>query len=330
MKKKGVGISIILVTFFSCFLIKKDSFKKEKFLIPKMNFEESNHHSQVREELGKKIFFDPILSIDSSLSCASCHKPNFAFSDTVKYSPGVFGRAGIRNTPSLINIGYHPYFLREGSVPTIEMQALIPIQEKNEFAHNIVEISKLIQQIPEYAELSKKAYDKEPDHYVITRALGVYQRTLISDNTKFDKSLAGKVKLSKEEKSGRDLFFGKANCSSCHSGFNFTNYKLTNNGLYENYKDIGRMRATKDSNDLAVFKTPSLRNISVTSPYMHDGSINSLSEVIEHYNKGGKKHKNKDSVIRPLSLSEKEKNNLELFLHCLTDEKYSTLLNDDK
>ncbi len=321
MKKKGVGISIILVTFFSCFLVKKGSFKKEEFLFPRMNFEESNQHSQVREELGKKIFFDPILSIDSSMSCASCHKPNFAFSDTVKFSPGVFGRAGIRNTPSLMNVGYHPYFLREGSVPTIEMQVLIPIQEKNEFAHNIVEISKLIQQIPEYVELSKKAYDREPDHYVITRALGVYQRTLISNNTKFDKSLTGEIKLSKEEKNGRDLFFGKANCSSCHSGFNFTNYKLTNNGLYENYKDVGRMRATKDSADLAVFKTPSLRNVEVTAPYMHDGSLNTLEEVVQHYNVGGKEHVNRDSLIKPLNLNNIEIRELVSFLKTLTDIK---------
>ncbi|MEN8858692.1 MAG: cytochrome c peroxidase [Flavobacteriaceae bacterium] len=329
MKKKGVGISIILVTFFSCLLVKKGSFKKEEFLFPRMNFEESNQHSQVREELGKKIFFDPILSIDSSMSCASCHKPNFAFSDTVKFSPGVFGRAGIRNTPSLMNIGYHPYFLREGSVPTIEMQALIPIQEKNEFAHNIVDIANQIKDDVEYTKLSQLAYDRELDHYVITRALGVFQRTLISNNSKFDKYIAGKIKLSKQEKKGMDIFFGKGNCSTCHGGYNFTSYKLTNNGLYEKYEDIGRMRATKDSNDLAVFKTPSLRNVSITYPYMHDGSINSLSEVIFHYNEGGEAHKNKDALIEPLSLTKSEMNNLELFLNCLTDEKYINPLQND-
>ena len=322
MKKKVAGVSIIMVTFFSCLLTNEISIQKELYLFPVMNFEEENNYTQSREQLGKKLFFDPIFSIDSSLSCASCHKPQYAFSDTVKFSPGVFGRDGIRNTPSLMNIGYHPYFLREGSVPTIEMQALIPIQEKNEFAHNIVEISKKIKKIPEYVKLSKIAYNREPDHYVITRSLGIFQRTLISKTSKFDKYLAGKSKLTSQEKKGMNLFFGKANCSSCHSGFNFTNYKLTNNGLYKNYKDVGRMRATKDSSDLAVFKTPSLRNVSVTAPYMHDGSIASLKQVILHYNSGGREHPNKDSLIKPINLSDSEINDLVSFLNSLTDEKF--------
>ncbi len=322
MKNKAIGISMCMIALFSCLLIKDISIQKEAYLFPEMNFEEENMHTPIREELGKKLFFDPIFSIDSSMSCATCHKPNFAFSDTVKFSSGVFGRAGVRNTPSLMNIGYHPYFLREGNLPTLEMQTLVPIQEKNEFAHNIVEISKQIQQIPEYVEMSKKAYDREPDHYVITRALGIYQRTLISNNSKFDKYIAGKIELTKQEKKGMNLFFGKANCSSCHSGFNFTNYKLTNNGLYETYKDIGRMRATKDSADLAVFKTTSLRNVEITKPYMHDGSFTSLQQVVEHYNVGGKPHPNKDSIIKPLGLTNLEMNSLVLFLKCLTDEEY--------
>lgn len=322
MKKKLIAIIIVVSTFSSCLLFKNE-IKKQNFSIPKMQFELENKITPERVELGKKLFFDPIFSIDSSLSCASCHKPKYAFSDTVKFSPGVFGRDGIRNTPSLMNIGYHPYFLREGSVPTIEMQALIPIQEKNEFAHNIVEISKKIQQIDEYVKLSGQAYNREPDHYVITRALGVFQRTLISNTSKYDKYLVGEVKLTKKETKGMNLFFGKANCSSCHGGFNFTNYKLTNNGLYENYRDIGRMRATKDSADLSIFKTPSLRNVSITAPYMHDGSFLTIEEVIKHYNTGGKSHRNKDTAIKPLNLTEFEMKNLAVFLNCLTDSNFT-------
>ena len=294
-----------------------------------MRYEQENKITEVRVELGKKLFFDPVFSIDSSMSCASCHNPTLAFADTQKFTSGVFGRAGIRNVPSLINIGYHPYFLREGSVPTIEMQALIPIQEKNEFAHNIIDIANQIKDNVEYARLSQLAYNRELDYYVITRALGVFQRTLISNNSKFDKYIAGKRKLSKQEKNGMNVFFGKGNCSTCHGGYNFTSYKLTNNGLYEKYEDVGRIRATKDSNDLALFKTPSLRNVSITYPYMHDGSINSLTEVIFHYNEGGKAHKNKDTLIEPLSLTKSEMNNLELFLNCLTDEKYINPLQND-
>jgi cytochrome c peroxidase len=318
---KKVLATIVLLSFFSCFLQSKLEHDAIEFSIPSMVFEKENFATNKRIELGKKLFFDPIFSIDSSMSCASCHIPEFAFSDTQKFSPGVFGREGVRNTPSLVNVGFHPYYLREGSVPTIEMQALIPIQEKNEFAHNIVEISKKIQKIESYVDLSEQAYNRKPDHYVITRALGVFQRTLISNSSKFDLYLKEKVKFTKQEKKGMRLFFGKAACYNCHSGFNFTNYKLTNNGLYEEYKDEGRMRATKDSNDLSVFKTPSLRNIAITGPYMHDGSFDDLEQVIIHYNSGGKNHLNKDKLIKPLGLNKAEMQSLISFLNTLTDIK---------
>ncbi len=323
LKKKGAAIGILALLLFSCLLSKKVIVDSKEFSLPEMVYEPDNQITKERIALGKKLFFDPVFSIDSSISCASCHKPKYAFSDTVKFSPGVFNRPGIRNTPSLMNIGFHPYFLREGSVPTIEMQALIPIQEENEFAHNIVEITKKIRHIPEYVAMSKIAYDREPDPYVITRALGVFQRTLISNSSKFDSYLDGKLKLTKSESNGMAIFFGeKGNCSSCHGGFNFTSYKLTNNGLYENYEDVGRMRATKDSADFAIFKTPSLRNIEITSPYMHDGSFVSLEEVVNHYNIGGKNHVNKDSLIKPLHLSNSEKKDLVLFLKTLTDKSF--------
>ncbi|MDB4088699.1 c-type cytochrome [Flavobacteriales bacterium] len=322
MNKRILYSLFLLVSLYSCLVINKSSlFDKGDFVFPEMQFPEGNEYSESRFELGKKLFFDPILSIDSTLSCASCHLPNYAFSDTVNFSPGVFGRAGVRNAPSILNIGYHPYLLREGSIPTIEMQVLVPIQEKNEFAHNIVDISEDLKKITAYTDLSEKAYNREIDYYVITRALGVYERTLISKNSKFDNAINGKASLSKEEKKGMNLFFSsKTNCSSCHGGFNFTKYKITNNGLYENYKDLGKMRATKDSADIAKFKTPSLRNVALSAPYMHDGSIKTLEEVLEHYNTGGKNHVNKDALIKPLNLTEEEKKALISFLKNLTEE----------
>lgn len=321
MNKKTLYSLLLLVSLYSCLVLNKSSlFEKGDFDFPEMQFPEGNEYSELRYELGKKLFFDPIMSIDSTLSCASCHLPNHAFSDTVDFSPGVFGRAGVRNAPSLLNVGYHPYFLREGSIPTLEMQVLVPIQEKNEFAHNIVDISEELKEIISYSELSKKAYNREIDYFVITRALGVYERTLVSKNSKFDQFIAGKIEFTQEEKQGFDLFMSdKTNCSSCHGGFNFTKYKITNNGLYEKYKDEGRMRATKDSVDLAKFKTPSLRNIELTAPYMHDGSIKTLEEVVEHYNSGGKNHIHKDSILKPLNLSENDKSSLVSFLKTLTD-----------
>lgn len=320
MKRKNISIAIITISFFSCFFIKKNSFNKAEFLFPEIVNPKHNRPTKERVELGQKLFFDPILSIDSSLSCASCHKPNLAFSDDVAFSPGVYNRAGVRNAPSLANIGYHPYFLREGSIKTIEMQVLVPIQEENEFAHNIVDIAEQMKKNPEYVKMSKEAYGKSPDPYVITRALAAYERTLVSKNSKFDKFINGEIPLTKEEKQGFDLFMSnKTNCSSCHGGFNFTRYKITNNGLYENYKDEGRMRATKNNKDLALFKTPSLRNIELTAPYMHDGSLTTLEEVVEHYNTGGKNHIHKDSLIVPLNLNKNQKLDLVSFLKTLTD-----------
>lgn len=318
---------ILCMFVFSCLLVKKNSsIDYAQFLFPSMKFPVGNEYTETRYELGKKLFFDPILSIDSTLSCASCHKPEKAFSDEIAFSPGVFNRAGVRNAPSLGNVGYQPYFLREGSVPTLEMQVLIPIQEKNEFAHNIVEIAKQIQTDSAYVKLSRKAYQRAPDHFVITRALGVFERTLISNDSKFDHYIQNKAELSHQEMAGFKLFMSKkTNCSSCHGGFNFTKYAITNNGLYETYKDIGKMRATHDSNDIALFKVPSLRNVEVTAPYMHDGSYSTLEEVIAHYNSGGKNHVNKSPLVKPLSLSVKEQEALISFLKTLTDTNFSNL-----
>lgn len=292
---------------------------------PKVNYPEGNEFTQARWNLGKKLFYDNILSLDSSISCSSCHLSQFAFSDNRALSPGIKNRPGKRNAPSLANIAYHPYMLREGGVPTIEMQVLVPIQEENEFNHNIIEIGKLLERDSNYIQMAKEAYNRAPDYFVITRALGVFERTLISGNSKYDQFLQKKAKFNKEEKLGMELFFSeRLNCSECHGGFNFTDYGFKNNGLYTTYNDIGRLRFTKDSNDIALFKTPSLRNIEVTGPYMHDGSLNTLEQVISHYNSGGKNHKNKSPLIKPLGLSKKEQNALEAFLITLTDQEFIT------
>lgn len=292
---------------------------------PEMQYPQGNEFTEARWKLGKKLFFDNILSIDSSINCGSCHKPHLAFSDDQAISLGVEGRLGTRNAPSLANVGYHPYLLREGGVPTLEMQVLVPIQEENEFDHNIVEIAKLLEQDETYVAMSKEAYDREPDHYVITRALGVFERTLISGNSAYDQYTfqGNKSALNDSEIRGMNLFFSsKTNCSSCHSGFNFTNYSFENNGLYEQYSDIGRMRVSGDPADESLFKVPSLRNVGVTPPYMHDGSVQTLEEVIEHYDQGGLNHPHKSNLIQPLNLTNQEKTDLIAFLHSLTDHSF--------
>lgn len=294
---------------------------------PPIPFPPDNDFSEARWQLGKKIFHDPILSIDSSISCASCHKIQHALADDQALSPGVFGRPGKTNAPSLANVAYHPYFLREGGVPTLEMQVLVPIQEDNEFAHNIVAIADQMTRIPEYVTMSQAAYSRNPDAFVITRALSTYERTLLSGNSAFDQYYyqGKRSALNAAEKRGMSLFFSpRTQCTQCHSGFNFTDYSFQNTGLYLQYDNIGRMRHTGDSADLALFKVPSLRNAALTPPYMHDGSINTLEQVIEHYNSGGEAHAHKSGYVRPLGLSEQEKQDLLAFLKSLSDPSFIT------
>jgi cytochrome c peroxidase len=292
---------------------------------PEVDFPADNEFTTARWELGKKLFFDPIMSVDSSISCASCHEPSLAFSDKVALSFGVEERIGTRNSPSLANVAYHPYFTREGGVPTLEMQILVPIQEHNEFDFNIVLLAEKLQQHSEYVEMANLAYNQVPNPFVITRALATFERTLISGYSPYDQyqNYNKTNALTTAEIRGMNLFFSnKTNCSTCHSGFNFTNYAFENNGLYKYYPDVGRFRLTNNPADSALFKVPSLRNIELTAPYMHDGSIATLADVVEHYQSGGENHFNKNNLIQPLNLTNTEKQDLVAFLKSLTDESF--------
>ncbi len=292
---------------------------------PEIIYPEENEFSLERWALGKKLFFDTSLSIDNSVSCGSCHQQELAFGDHVDFSIGANGAFGTRNAPSLANVAYHPYYTREGGLSSLEMQVLVPIQEQNEFNHNIVDIAAELQMDSEYQRLSIAAYDRELDAFVIARALANFERTLISGNSSYDKYRMNPQAqdFSAKAKKGMELFFSeRLNCNSCHTGFNFTNYEFENNGLYDEYADTGRHRLTNNPNDIGKFKIPSLRNIEVTGPYMHDGSLASLSEVIDHYSSGGHDHINRSEKINPFSLTANEKEDLILFLKSLTDHEF--------
>lgn len=292
---------------------------------PEVDFPEDNKFTRARWELGKRLFYDPVLSRDSTVSCGSCHKPHLAFSDDVSFSPGVQNAPGVRNAPTLTNVAYLPYFTREGGVPTLEMQILVPLQEHNEFDFNIVEAGIRLSRIPEYVEMSKRAYGREPDPFVITRSIANFERTLISGNSPFDRYFYqdNKDALNPQERKGMNLFFSqRTGCSDCHSGFNFTDNSFQNNGLYTIYNDPGRRRLTGNDDDLALFKVPTLRNTGLTAPYMHDGSFATLEAVIDHYNSGGEDHPHKSKLIRPLGLSNDEMEAIVAFLHALTDTQF--------
>ncbi len=289
---------------------------------PNPVFPVGNELTAARFALGKRLFYDPVMSLYSTVSCASCHDAGHAFSDSVRFSPGA---AGIRNSPSLANVAYQPYFTREGGVATLEMQVLVPIQEHNEFNFNIVLIAERLKKDTSFVRQCAESYGRPPDAFCITRAIACFERTFVSGQSRYDEFVfSGKTNaLSQSEKRGKDLFFAeKTNCSTCHAGFNFTNYAFENNGLYENYPDVGRFRLTEDSTDLARFKVPTLRNVGLTAPFMHDGSLASLEAVVEHYNSGGKPHPHRSNLVRPLGLSAAEQADVVSFLKSLTDEKF--------
>ncbi|MEZ4805697.1 MAG: cytochrome c peroxidase [Bacteroidia bacterium] len=293
---------------------------------PPIPFPSDNTFTEERWTLGKALFYDKALSRNETVSCGSCHKPHLAFSDDVAVSLGDLNTLGRSNAPSLTNIGYNPYFTRAGGVPTLEMQVNVPIQEHDEFNFNIVDIVERLKDNAYYQDASLKAYNRDLDPYVITRAIATFERSIISGNSPYDKfTYQNKPEaLSTAEKKGMDLFFSsRTNCSECHSGFNFSTYAFENNGLHERYSDSGRMRITKAESDRDKFKVPTLRNVELTSPYMHDGSLKTLTEVVEHYNTGGVNHKNKSQFIKALQLTEEEKTNLVAFLKSLTDYEFA-------
>ncbi len=282
----------------------------------------NNELTVKRVELGKLLFFDTALSVDSTVSCASCHHQQFAFSDNKALSLGVNNAVGFRNAPSLGNIAYHTSFFRDGGVPTLEQQTLAPIEDENEMAFSVPGVVERMKINPDYVALSKIAYDREPDAFVLTRALAAYQRTLITGNSRFDKYYYQNdvSALNESEKRGFQLFTSeKTNCSVCHAGIDFSDYSFRNIGLYEMYADTGRKRITQLDEDYGKFKVPSLRNVELTAPYMYDGSVTTLESAIEHFNSGGKENQYKDALVQPLSLTTDEKQDLLNFLKSLTD-----------
>ncbi|MGB1240968.1 MAG: cytochrome-c peroxidase [Chitinophagales bacterium] len=325
-----VGLQFLL--FYSIFLSsceqKGEGIEEDLYTLnipvgfPKPNIETDNPLTKSSVVLGKKLFFDPILSRDSSIACVSCHHPSRAFSDTVVLSRGVEGRLGNRNAPTLMNLAYYSVFMRDGGARTLPLQVLIPLTDHAEMDFSAQEAVERLRMDSEYVEMTRKAYGSEINTFTLTRALAAFERTLINGNSAFDQYYfqSQKEAFSAAQIRGWELFRSeKTNCSKCHKGFNFTNNAYENNGLYSEYKDEGRFLITRDSADIAKFKVPTLRNIGLTAPYMHDGSIGTLEEVIGHYESGGKQHIHKNPMLQSFELTEEERNDLKAFLESLTE-----------
>lgn len=315
LRLSNLAVSILLA---SCAPEPSSDLLSELATWPQMEFPTDNEPDAQKIGLGERLFFDPIVSIDSSISCASCHKEVYGFADDVAISPGVEDRLGKRNSPSLWNVGYQPYFMREGGVPTLEMQVLVPVQEHSEMAFNMVLLAQRLNANTAYKNDFLEAFGDSASAYTITRALAQYERTLIQEPTAFDEYVKGdNGALSVAAKKGFELFYGKAGCDHCHSGPLMTNFGFYNNGTQIGPDDYGRAELTLDSADFYLFKVPSLRKVALTAPYMHDGSLASLRDVLEQYNQGGVGHDYTSDGIEPLNLNESELVALEEFLSSL-------------
>jgi len=282
-----------------------------------------------KSDLGQKLFFDPILSLDKSISCASCHKPEFAFADNRIFSLGMDDSIGTRNAPSIMNMLSRPYFFYDGRAATLEDQVITPIESPIEMNLPYDIAVDRIQSNEDYQILFKKVYQSKPDSFNIANALAEFQRSLESNGSApHDLWLNGQdtSAMSASQQRGRDMFISdEFKCFDCHFGPDFTGDEFRNIGLYdgETLVDKGRYDITKDSTDLGKFKVPGLRNVGLTAPYMHNGMMETLEEVMDYYSNPYdfvEAPINTDSLmIEPLNLSDRQKADLVNFLHSLTD-----------
>jgi cytochrome c peroxidase len=291
---------------------------------PVIDLQDNIALEQERAEFGRMLFFDKRLSKDNSISCMTCHLPGLAFTDGKEVSTGFKGRMGVRNAPTLLNVKDYIVFMFDAHIDNLEEQSIVPIQDTNEMAMRMGDLITKLRGDVNYSKLSRRLFRRELDAWVITRALASYERTLVSVNSSFDRFYKAKdsSQLSKRALKGWELF-NEHQCISCHSLPHFTNSEARNNGFFESYEqDPGRFRIFNDSNDIGKFKVPTLRNIVLTAPYMHDGSVANLDMILEQYSKGGSGHFNQDQLVKPFDLSNNDKECFEEFFKSLTDTSY--------
>jgi len=291
-------------------------------------------------ELGKKLFFDRRLSGDGTTSCARCHDPERSFTDGQEISLSYPTTRNLRNAPTLMNVGYAKYLFWDGRARSLEEQAVFPIMSPFEMNQNLDFVVEEVRIVPEYRDLTQRIFGRDVDIKTITYAIAAFERTLVSKDAPIDLYLKGiKDALSENARKGLDVFLNKGRCVKCHSGpylsdqkfyalcvpenpkyahdpkFIMTRRYVAKINGYKNFKDVkedlGRYFVTKKNVDLKAFKTPTLREVAFTAPYMHNGVFKTLEEVIEFFNRGGGEG---NRVLKPLNLTDEEKLNLKIFL----------------
>ncbi|HSS97188.1 MAG TPA: cytochrome c peroxidase [Terriglobales bacterium] len=311
-------MTLILFTL-NGFIVAQSAISKNAFKLPMVPQPADNKMTAERVHLGKMLFFDPRLSGERQMSCATCHDPMQEWSDGLPTAIGHNHKTLRRATPSLLNTGFNHLQMWDGRFHSLEEQVLGPLQSTDEMDSNMAQVLDLLRSIPEYTKAFDKAYaGAGVNQATLAKAIASFERTLILRQTPFDRWVEGNDNaISVPAKRGFNLFIGKANCVVCHQAPNFTDEGFHNIGL-ENNQDVGRYAVVPIKVTKGGFKTPSLRGVSLTAPYMHDGRYKTLEEVIDHYDRGGDDKQNLDPNIKPLNLTAQEKIDLLQFLNSLS------------
>lgn len=285
---------------------------------------EDNPLTAEKVELGRMLYFDKRLSADNSVACASCHNPQLGFTDGKAVSTGINGQKGGRSAPAVINRLFSDAQFWDGRAASLEAQALGPIQNPIEMGNTLEAAVKKLDAIKGYRAAFQKAFGTEVTSEAIGKAIASFERTVLSGNSAYDRYKAGDHNaLPASAQRGLALFESeRVKCTACHVGHNFTdeNYRNLGVGMDKAQPDLGRYEMTKNEEDRGAFKTPTLRHVALTAPYMHDGSLQTLREVIDYYDKGGTPNAHLSKDMKPLQLTEQEKADLVAFLESLTGE----------
>jgi cytochrome c peroxidase len=286
------------------------------------NIPADNPMTAANIELGRQLFFDKRLSADGTVACATCHNPFLGFTDGQSMSTGIKQQEGVRNAPTIINRLFGRSQFWDGRAGSLEEQLLGPLENPIEMANTLENVVRTVASDPHYQRGFQEAFDSEITITTIARAIAAFERTLVSGNSLYDQFRAGNTSaLSGAAQHGLVLFESeRANCTACHSGHNLTNEVFRNNGagMDAAAPDSGRFKVTGRKADFGAFKVPTLRDIARTAPYMHDGSLSTLPEVVEFYDRGGIPNKYQSKEIRKLNLTAEEKRDLVAFLQSLS------------
>ena len=322
--KRFLGVVVILPgVFISIAALAFQSGAKPQAnpALPPITIPADNPQTDAKVELGRQLFFDPRLSHDNTISCATCHDPEMAWANHNTVDVGIQGRKGNRNSGTILDAAYMDFQFWDGRVKTLEEQALGPIHNPVEMGETLENVVRKLAAIDGYRAQFKAVFASEVTADGIGKAIAAFERTVLSGPSPFDKYMAGdKSALPQAAVRGMRLFNGKARCRTCHGGPMFSDQGFHNIGvgMDASQPDIGREAVTKDPKDRGRFKTPTLRNVALTWPYMHDGSVKTLADVVALYNAGGVKNPTLDVFVMPLGLSDDDQKDLVAFLEALT------------